>query len=87
MYSARSVPAFSEYPAASIVVLSWRPADCTVPGDVGGAVLSDYTASHATRQRSSKGVQYSDLVFINLRVVEFTFLFIIKRTDAINLGN
>ena len=54
-----------------------------MPGDVGGAVLSDYTASHATRQRSSKSVQFSDLIFINLRDVQFTFLFITKPTDAL----
>jgi hypothetical protein len=54
MYSDRSVMTFREYPAASIFVLSWCTGDCTVPENVGGAVLSDYTASHAARQRSSK---------------------------------
>ena len=73
MYSARSVPTFREYPTAFIFVLSWCTGDCKVPGDVGGAVLSDYTASHATRQRSSKNVQHSDLIFINLRRVQFIY--------------
>jgi hypothetical protein len=86
MHSARSVPTFNEYPAASIVVLSWCTGDCTVPGDVGGAVLSDYTASHATRQRSSKSVQYSYLIFINLRGVQFTCKGKLSRRDCNSLS-
>jgi hypothetical protein len=55
---------------STVDLLSWCTGDCMEPGDVGGAVLSDYTMSHAARQRYSS-VQYSDLIFINLRGLQF----------------
>jgi hypothetical protein len=67
------------------IVLSWCTGECTVPGDVGGAVLSDYTASHATRQRYSKSVQYSDLILINLRGFRFTCKGKLSRGDCSSL--
>jgi hypothetical protein len=121
MYSARSVPMFREYPAASIVVLSWCTRDrivlvywrsyylgileiilswCT--GDhivlvywrsyclgLLEIVLSWCTGDYGAQRRRRccsvrlhdvtchktaifKSVQYSDLIFINLRGLQFT---------------
>lgn len=51
--------------AASVIVVSC----CNGDSD---AVLSEFTTSHPARQRSSKSVRYSDLIFINFRLIEST---------------